>query len=172
MTSVQGIKQGIVNGFNTVKTKAANAYKNVALGTVIAGEHLKGLAMDTVQFAKAKPVKAGVIGLGIAAGVGAAAKLVSIGVSKFKEHKEEKKLEAAINQRNAVIAAMAEPALAQAKQVIEDGVQVVKAQQAEIDRLQELVQTHEIVHEADQEALDAYHEALAGENSEVEAQNA
>ena len=169
MASVQGIKQGIINGFNTVKTKAANAYKNVALGTVIAGEQLKGLTKDTVKFAKAKPIKAGIIGLGLVAVIGAAAKLVSIGVSKFKEHKEEKKLEAAINQRNAMIAEKAAPALAEAKKIIEDGAQIVEAQQSEINRLQELVKTQQLVHESDKESLDAYHEVLAGENEEVKA---
>ena len=139
MTSVQGIKEGITNGFKTIKTKAGNAYKNLGLGTILAGEYLKGLAQDTVQFAKAKPVKAGLIGLGAAAGIGAATKLVSIGVSKFKEHKEEKKLEAALNKQNAVIAAMAEPALKEAKAVIEYGAQIINAQQTEIDRLKELV---------------------------------
>lgn len=162
MTSVQGIKEGITNGFKTIKTKAGNAYKNLGLGTILAGEYLKGLAQDTVQFAKAKPVKAGLIGLGVAAGIGAATKLVSIGVSKFKEHKEEKKLEAALNKQNAMIAAMAEPALKKAKAVIEYGAQIVNAQQAEIDRLNELVKTHEQVNAANQEAIDAYHEAIAG----------
>lgn len=162
MTSVQGIKEGITNGFKTIKTKAGNAYKNLGLGTILAGEYLKGLAQDTVQFAKAKPVKAVLIGLGVAAGIGAATKLVSIGVSKFKEHKEEKKLEAALNKQNAMIAAMAEPALKEAKAVIEYGAQIVNAQQAEIDRLNELVKTHEQVNAANQEAIDAYHEAIAG----------
>ena len=165
MTSVQGIKEGITNGFKTIKTKAGNAYKNLGLGTILAGEYLKGLAQDTVQFAKAKPVKAGLIGLGVAAGIGAATKLVSIGVSKFKEHKEEKKLEAALNKhnkQNAMIAEMAEPALKKAKAVIEYGAQIVNAQQAEIDRLNELVKTHEQVNAANQEAIDAYHEAIAG----------
>lgn len=162
MTSVQGIKEGITNGFKTIKTKAGNAYKNLGLGTILAGEYLKGLAQDTVQFAKAKPVKAGLIGLGVAAGIGAATKLVSIGVSKFKEHKEEKKLEAALNKQNAMIAAMVEPALKEAKAVIEYGAQIVNAQQAEIDRLNELVKTHEQVNAANQEAIDAYHEAIAG----------
>lgn len=162
MTSVQGIKEGITNGFKTIKTKAGNAYKNLGLGTILAGEYLKGLAQDTVQFAKAKPVKAGLISLGVAAGIGAATKLVSIGVSKFKEHKEEKKLEAALNKQNAMIAEMAEPALKKAKAVIEYGAQIVNAQQAEIDRLNELVKTHEQVNAANQEAIDAYHEAIAG----------
>ena len=162
MTSVQVIKEGITNGFKTIKTKAGNAYKNLGLGTILAGEYLKGLAQDTVQFAKAKPVKAGLIGLGVAAGIGATTKLVSIGVSKFKEHKEEKKLEAALNKQNAMIATMAEPALKEAKAVIEYGAQIVNAQQAEIDRLNELVKTHEQVNAANQEAIDAYHEAIAG----------
>lgn len=165
MTSVQGIKEGITNGFKTIKTKAGNAYKNLGLGTILAGEYLKGLAQDTVQFAKAKPVKAGLIGLGAAAGIGAATKLVSIGVSKFKEHKEEKKLEAALNKQNAVIAAMAEPALKEAKAVIEYGAQIINAQQTEIDRLKELVKTHEQVNAANQEAIDAYHEAIAGKET-------
>lgn len=168
MASVQGIKQNIVNGLNAAKAKASKAYRNIALGTVVAGTYLKGLSKDTVQFVKAKPIKAGIIGLGIAAGVGALTKFVSIGISKFKEHKEEKKLEAAINQKNAVIAAMAEPALSEAKKIIEDGAQVVQAQQAEIARLQELVKTHELVHESDKEALDAYRDALSEKSAGVE----
>lgn len=169
MASVQGIKESFAKGFNTIKTKAGKAYKNLGLGTIIAGEYLKGLTKDTVQFIKAKPVKAGLLGLSVAAGIGAAAKLTSIGVSKFKEHKEEKKIEAALNKRNAVIAAMAEPALKEAKAVLEKDARIIDAQAAEIERLQELVKTHETVNAANQEAIDAYHEVLsAGKEAKQE----
>lgn len=159
MASVQGIKSTITNGFNTIKTKAGKAYKNLGLGTILAGEYIKGLAKDTVSFAKANPRKASVIAFVAAAGIGAATKLLHLGVSKFKEQKEEKQIEEAINKRNAVIATMAEPAIKEAAQVID-------AQAAEIERLKELVKTHELVHEADQESINAYRDVVSADKTE------
>lgn len=159
MASVQGIKSTITNGFNTIKTKAGKAYKNLGLGTILAGEYIKGLAKDTVSFAKANPRKASVIAFVAAAGIGAATKLLHLGVSKFKEQKEEKQIEEAINKRNAVIATMAEPAIKEAAQVID-------AQAAEIERLEELVKTHELVHEADQESINAYRDVVSADKTE------
>ena len=154
MASVQGIKSTITNSFNTIKTKAGKAYKNLGLGTILAGEYIKGLAKDTVSFAKAS-----VISFVAAAGIGAATKLHHLGVSKFKEQKEEKQIEEAINKRNAVIATMAEPAIKEAAQVID-------AQAAEIERLEELVKTHELVHEADQESINAYRDVVSADKAE------
>ena len=172
MTSVHGIKDSLKNGFNRIKTNAGKAYKNIGLGTIIAGERLRGIVTDTVQFAKAKPVKAGLIGLVSAAAIAAITKFSHIGIEKFKENKEKKKIENALNERNAEIVAKLKPTLELAEGVFAKSLQVIDEQAAEIEKLKETIETQKLVNAANQESIDAYHEALANEEAPAEEEKA
>lgn len=164
--SVQNFREVILSGLESGKNSAKNGVNYVLKSSINAGEKLKGLSTDAVTFAKANPVKAGIIALCAAAATGAVLKLTSIAVSKIKEHREEKKIEAAINQRNAAIAAIAPEVIAEAKTIMNDAKNVITIQQKELDRLNGLVEVHKIVHEADQESINAYHEAISANKAE------